>query len=151
VFLSLHYLTPHSQGREGEMNAEEREREAKRLLKEREAIKRKLEMNKKRRRSSIGRPSLGGKGLVSRKFLCFLLYEEMLMALLLLLLLLFGGTEKAKGQAPTSKFGFLSSAAKSLVKSVWNKGTGAGSSSKGGRRRILFPDPLRRLSRRKRL
>ncbi|KIM73634.1 hypothetical protein PILCRDRAFT_828931 [Piloderma croceum F 1598] len=98
--------TPHSQEREGEMNAEEREREAKRLLKEREAIKRKLEMNKKRRRSSMGRPSLGGKGLA-------------------------GVSQKAKGQAPTSKFGFLSSAAKSLVKSVWNKGTGAGS-SKGG-------------------
>jgi hypothetical protein len=67
--------TPHSQEREGEMNAEEREIEAKRLLKEREAIKRKLEMNKKRRRSSMGRPSLGGKGLagVSRKFLRFLL------------------------------------------------------------------------------
>jgi hypothetical protein len=48
-----------------DMTQEERDKEANRLLKEREAIKRKLEMNKQRRRSSMGRPSLGGKGLMS--------------------------------------------------------------------------------------
>jgi hypothetical protein len=57
--------TPHSQGHEGETNAEERAREAKRLMKEREAIKRKFEINNTKRSSSIGRSSLGWKGLVS--------------------------------------------------------------------------------------
>ena len=56
-----------------DMTQEQRDKEAKRLLKEREAIKRKLEMNKQRRRSSMGRPSLGGKDLMSprKNFLCY--------------------------------------------------------------------------------
>jgi hypothetical protein len=54
--------TDDGQGSE-EMTQEQRDKEAGRLLKEREAIKRKLEMNRKRRRSSMGRPSLGPMGL----------------------------------------------------------------------------------------
>lgn len=55
-------------GEEAEMTQEERDKESKRLAKEREAIKRKLEINKQRRRSSMGRPSVGGRGFVARKF-----------------------------------------------------------------------------------
>lgn len=51
----------------GDETQQDRDREAKRLLKEREAIKRKLEMNKQKRRSSMGRPSLGGRGFVATR------------------------------------------------------------------------------------
>jgi hypothetical protein len=52
-----------------EIDQEARDKEAKRLLKEREAIKRKLEMNKQKRRSSMGRPSLGRGLAATRKFI----------------------------------------------------------------------------------
>ncbi|EGO01234.1 hypothetical protein SERLA73DRAFT_159705 [Serpula lacrymans var. lacrymans S7.3] len=74
----------------------ERDEEAKRLQKEREAIRRKLDHNKAKRRSSMGRPSLGGKTPIPAQ----------------------------KGKGTTSRFGFLSSA-KSLVQNVWNRGVGS--------------------------
>ncbi|KAF7968022.1 hypothetical protein HWV62_32150 [Athelia sp. TMB] len=83
---------PPGEGEGGERSQKERDEEAARLAKEREAIKRKLELNKQRRRSSMGRPSLG-RGPVA--------------------------APKAK---PASRFGFLSSA-KSLVASVWGRGS----------------------------
>ncbi|KAJ7594267.1 hypothetical protein C8J56DRAFT_926329 [Mycena floridula] len=58
---------------------------------EREAMRRKLEMNKARRRSSAGRPSLARTSLL----------------------------QKPKPEAKPSRFGFISTAAKSIVRGVW--------------------------------
>ena len=110
-------LPPVTVGREDEgMTQEERDKETRRLAKEREAIKRKLELNKQRRRSSMGRPSMGGRGIIAGKNVPHLLPSSHL----------YGFTAKRK--APTLKFGFLSSA-KSLVQSVWAKRTPATKSS----------------------
>ncbi|KZP30800.1 hypothetical protein FIBSPDRAFT_850243 [Athelia psychrophila] len=80
------------EGEGAERTQAERDQEGARLAKEREAIKRKLELNKARRRSSMGRPSIGRGPVVPQK-----------------------------PKAPASRFAFLSSA-KSLVQSVWGKG-----------------------------
>ncbi|TDL27976.1 hypothetical protein BD410DRAFT_781909 [Rickenella mellea] len=82
-----------SKGPAGDDSEDEETEQAR---KEREAIKRKLEYNKAKRRSSMGRVSVGGgkAPLIANK------------------------------KAATSRFGFLNSA-KSLVKSVWNRGAGA--------------------------
>ncbi|KAI0942846.1 hypothetical protein AcV7_002144 [Taiwanofungus camphoratus] len=67
--------------------------------KEREAIRRKLDANKARRRSSRGRVSVGAKGAIG------------------------------PGKGKASRFGFFSSA-KSIVRNVWNMGTGSSSGAK---------------------
>ncbi|KLO07827.1 hypothetical protein SCHPADRAFT_1001366 [Schizopora paradoxa] len=74
--------------------------ETEKQRREREAVRRRLDAQKARRRSSRGRTSTGGPraSLVNQK--------------------------RLQKPAP-SRFGFLSSAAKSLVKSVWNRGAGA--------------------------
>ena len=99
------------------MTQEERDKEAKRLAKEREVIKRKLELNKQRRRSSMGRPSMGGRGVTACKKVPHLLAST------------YSYEFTAKPKTPTSKFGFLSSA-KSLVQSVWAKRTPSTKSSR---------------------
>lgn len=94
--------------------AEPGEEEAKKL-KEREAIRRRLEASKARRRSSRGRVSVGGKA-APREFVfvwrsgsapdCFFFLAK----------------------AKPSRFGFFASA-KSLVKNVWGMGGGSGANN----------------------
>ncbi|KAH7883053.1 hypothetical protein F5I97DRAFT_1930644 [Phlebopus sp. FC_14] len=86
------------------------QKEEMRKQKEREVIRRRLEHNKAKRRSSMGRPSLVGRG-VPREF--FLWKKNCFSAE-------FYAVEKNK----TSRFGFLSSA-KSLVQNVWNRNAGS--------------------------
>lgn len=93
----------------------EMEREEAKKLKEREAIRRKLDANKAKRRSSMGRPSMG-KGTVreSRYFWHLIDCDRV-----------HSCTDQPK---QTSRFGFLSSA-KKLVANVWNRGAGGSKAS----------------------
>ncbi|KAK1236240.1 hypothetical protein PQX77_000502 [Marasmius sp. AFHP31] len=88
---------------EDERDVEELQEEQERLRKEREAVKRKLAMNRERRRSS-GRPSVGRVSTGPRRSTLRL-------------------QKPPPKPAPASKsrfgFGFVSTAAKSLVRGVW--------------------------------
>lgn len=103
---------------EGERAKEEEEQ---RKLKEREAIRRKLEMNKARRRSSAaagGRVSVGGRGRVSgagREFPSALSLPQLIIC-------------AVKPKPKPSRFGFLSSA-KIIVQNVWNRGKSTASTT----------------------
>ncbi|KIK61345.1 hypothetical protein GYMLUDRAFT_260864 [Collybiopsis luxurians FD-317 M1] len=100
---------------ESKVKAKEEATATERTEKEREAIRRKLEMNRARRRSSAanGRASMGrGRASVSRNSV---LHKP-----------------PPKPVASKSRFGFLSSAAKSLVKGVW-----------GGSKKASEPAPAR--------
>ncbi|KAE9406532.1 hypothetical protein BT96DRAFT_1014770 [Gymnopus androsaceus JB14] len=88
----------------GEKDEDDEEVAAERSEKEREAIRRKLELNRARRRSSAanGRASMGrGRASVGRKSILH---------------------KPPPKPAAKSRFGFLSTAAKSIVKGVWGGG-----------------------------